>query len=89
MAPVESNPFKRVTFEFNDGAILEVDLHAIRSVEISLEIDRMATMTIEFLVDMHMAAKFMPEQLPAPVDRLLPARLLPDPHIDGGPDDPS
>ncbi len=45
-----NNPFKRVTFEFKDGGVMEADLDSIEHIEISEDYESMTRMEITFLV---------------------------------------
>ena len=88
----ESTLFKKVTFEFHDGGILECDVRLIESMEFSQFMDEMARLEITFIVpSAQWAGHFASEQLPAPVDPALPPYPASDKWLleDGGSDDPN
>ncbi len=75
MAYSKKHPFKRVTFEFEDGAILECNLGAIRSVEFSTVFGDFAEaeLDISFIVPLaEWSQQFGPDALMAPNDLALP-----------------
>ena len=76
MATARQLRFRKVTFEFENGAILECNLAAIRSVQITTDImgfDDFAELDISFLVSLaEWPQLFEPDALMSPNNLALP-----------------
>ena len=73
MATARHLRFRKVTFEFEDGAVLECNLGAIRSVEFSKDLGEFAELDISFLVPLaEWSQQFEPDALMPPNDLALP-----------------
>ena len=73
MATAKQIRFRKVTFEFENGAVLECDLGAIRRVEFSHNLGEFGELDISFIVPLAAwSQQFAPDALMPPNDLALP-----------------